>query len=274
VILTRKPTPDPVFRERLWDGRSVGDWARELEGAAVINLAGALVDRRPSQENIELLTQSRVEPTRTLCDAAASCDRQPRVWIQMSTLAAYGDAGDRLLDEAAPIAEGPPQMAGVARAWESAADGAVADRKVTLRTGIVLDADGPALRRLAGVVRWGLGGRIGSGKQWISWLHVDDFLAILRTCLETPELAGIVHATSPNPVRNADMMTALRRVLRRPMAPPTPSFLVHVGAVFLRTDPALALTGRRAIPKRLLDANFEFKHPDIEPALRELLSVP
>ena len=271
TILTRSPVPDGVPGQLAWDGANIGPWASQLAGAAVINLSGALVDRRPTRENIELLTRSRVGPTHALVNAAAQLDQPPRIWIQMSTLAIYGDAGDAVLDETARPAEEPPQMAGVARAWESAAAGAPAGRQVTLRTGIVLDPAAPAMHRLAHLVRSGLGGRIGDGGQWISWLHVDDFLGIVRAALEDPELSGVVHATSPNPVTNAELMAALRQVLHRPLAPPTPAWLLRLGTLLLRSDPALALTGRRCVPRRLLEAGFVFEHPDLAAALEDLL---
>lgn len=274
VILTRSPGSRPGHREVPWDGASVGPWAAELAGAAVVNLAGALVDRRPTPANVALLTRSRVIPTRALAAAAATLDTPPRVWLQMSTLAIYGDGGETVLDENAPVADGPPQMAGVARAWEEACAGAPAARRVVLRTAVVFDRDTPALDRLVGLVRWGLGGRVGSGRQWVSWLHIADLLAVVRRCLDDPDLSGVVHATSPNPVRNAELMAALRRVLRRPPAPPTPAPLVRLGSLVLRTDPALALLGRRCVPARLRAAGFPFAYPDLLPALRDLLDRP
>jgi uncharacterized protein (TIGR01777 family) len=270
VVLTRRPRSGR-FRQVQWDGRSVGPWHRELEGAAVVNLAGELVDRRPTAANIELLTQSRVEPTRALVEAAASCDEPVPVWVQASTLAIYGDRGDAVLDETAPLGDGPPQMTAVARAWEEAARGARSQRLVVLRTGIVLDADTPALDRLLGLARWGLGGRVGPGTQWVSWIHVDDWLAIVRAALEPGStLDGVVHATGPHPATNAELMAALRRAAHRPAAPPTPAPLVRLGAVLLRTDPALALTGRRAVPSVLLSRGFQFAHPDLGEALADL----
>ncbi|RYB95306.1 TIGR01777 family protein [Nocardioides oleivorans] len=270
VVLTRRSRPGP-HRQVVCDGRTVGAWREELDGSAVVNLAGELVDRRPTPANVALLTSSRVDPTRALVEASATLDSPVPVWVQASTLAIYGDAGDAVLDESAPPADGPPQMAGVARAWEEAVVGAHADRVVVLRTGIVLDNDTPALDRLWGLARWGLGGRVGPGTQWISWTHVDDWLAIVRAALEPGSaLSGVVHATGPEPARNTDLMAALRRSLGRPAAPPTPAFLVRVGAVLLRTDPALALTGRRAIPARLLESGFEFSHPDLDGALADL----
>lgn len=271
VILTRRARPG-AFRQVEWDGRTVGPWSVELAGSAVVNLAGELVDRRPTAANVDLLTRSRVEPTRALVEASSGLVERVRVWVQASTLAIYGDAGDQVLDESAPAADGPPQMADVAKAWEAAVSGANTERLVTLRTGIVLDNDTPALDRLRALARWGLGGRVGPGTQWVSWIHIEDWLAIVRAALRPSDhaLTGIVHATGPRPVPNAALMAALRRSLGRPAAPPTPAALVRVGAVFLRTDPALALTGRRAVPAKLLEAGFEFQHPDLDEALADL----
>lgn len=273
VVLTRRPRPGR-FRQVEWDGRTVGPWRVELEGSGVVNLAGELVDRRPTAANIELLTRSRVEPTRALVAAGEGLSEPVPAWIQASTLAIYGDAGEQVLDESAPPAEGPPQMAGVARAWEDSVRDARAGRVVVLRTGIVLDNDTPALDRLLSLARWGLGGRVGSGRQWISWIHIDDWLAVVREALDpvSAPMSGVVHATGPNPVTNAELMACLRTVTRRPVAPPTPAPLVRLGAVALRTDPALALTGRRAVPALLTKAGFEFRHPDLSEALADLMA--
>ena len=276
VVLSRTPRAGR-HRQVRWDGVTVGPWATELAGAAVVNLAGELVDRRPTPANLELLTTSRVEPTLALRAAADRLDAPVRVWLQASTTAIHGDSGDVVLDEDGPPGDGPPQMVDVALAWERAAAGVRAQRQVVLRTSVALDRDTPALDRLAGLVRWGLGGRVGSGRQWISWLHIDDWLALARWSLGVGEIAapppsGVLLATAPNPVRNAELMAALRRALHRPPAPPTPEPLVRLGAVLLRTDPALALTGRRAVSRRLVEAGFEFGHPHLDEALADLLS--
>jgi uncharacterized protein (TIGR01777 family) len=276
VVLSRTPREGPV-RQVAWDGRTVGPWARELAGAAVVNLAGELVDRRPTRRNIDLLTSSRVEPTLALTAAAAALDGPVPVWVQASTTAIHGDAGEEVVTEATPPADGPPQMAGVARAWEAAAAGVPARRQVVLRTSFVLDRDTPALDRLTGLVRWGLGGRIGNGQQWVSWIHIEDWLAITRWSLgldgeaEGVPPSGVLVASAPNPVRNRELMATLRRVMRRPAAPPTPAPLVRLGAVLLRTDPAIALTGRRAVSTTLAEAGFAFRFPRLEEALTDLL---
>lgn len=271
VVLTRSPRAGSAFRQVQWDGRAAGPWQRELAGAIVVNLAGELVDRRPTTANVRLLTESRVQPTRALAEAAAQVRPQPALWVQMSTLAIYGDAGETVLDESAPPADGPAQMAGVARAWEQAAIGVAADRQVILRAGVVLEPGTPALNRLSALTRWGLGGRIGDGRQWVSWLHAADFDAIMQRVIADPSLTGVLHATSPQPVSNRELMAALRTVLRRPPSPPAPVPLVRLGALLMRTDPALALTSRRAVPGRLLAAGFEFRHPALLPALQDLL---
>lgn len=275
VVLSRTPRPGP-FRQVGWDGVSVGPWAAELEGAAVVNLAGQLVDLRPTPRNIALLTSSRVQPTLALRAAAEQLDEPVPVWLQASTAAVHGDAGETPVDEDTTPADGPPQMAGVARAWEDAAAGVNAARQVVLRTSIVFDRDTPALDRLVRLTRLGLGGRIASGRQWVSWLHIEDWLAIARWGLAIDELAtpassGVLLATSPNPVRNAELMSTLRAALHRPAAPPTPELLLRAGAVLLRTDPALALTGRRAVSRRLAEAGFDFRYPHLDEALADLL---
>ncbi|MEV5705380.1 TIGR01777 family oxidoreductase [Actinoallomurus sp. NPDC052274] len=274
VVLTRSPRPDDAGRPGRqvgWDGANTGSWAAELAGAAVVNLAGELVDRRPTPANVELLTRSRVQPTRALAEAASRLDEPPIAWVQMSTLAIYGDGGEEVITEDHPPADEPPQMTGVARAWEAAATDAAAERQVILRTAVVFDRDTPALDRLTGLVRWGLGGRMASGRQWISWLHIADLLAIVRRCLDDPALTGVVHATSPRPVRNHELMATLRLLRHRPPAPPTPTPLLRLGALVLRTDPALALLGRRCVPARLSEAGFTFAFPELRPALADLL---
>ncbi len=273
TILTRARREGIAHRQVMWDGRTVGPWRAELEDAVVINLAGELVDKRPTARNIELLRRSRIEPTRALVEAASMVTTPPSLWLQMSTLAIYGDAGQDIVDEEHPVADTPPQMPGVARPWEEAARDAVADRLVVMRTGIVLDHGTPAFDRLVRLTKLGLGGRISTGRQWTSWIHVDDFLRAVRFIRDHDEIAGIVHLTAPNPIRNLDMMASLRHALGRPWSPPTPKPLVHLGTLLMQTDPALALTGRRCVPRRLLAAGFDFDHPTFESAVEGLLEA-
>lgn len=272
TILTRTFRPDLNHRQVEWDGRTSGAWAVELENAIVINLAGELVDRRPTAKNIKLLRRSRVDPTRALVTAASTLADPPTLWLQMSTLAIYGDAGQDVIDERHPVAKGPAQMAGVARPWEQAVADASAGRLVIMRTGIVLDRGSPAFERLVTITKLGVGGRISTGEQWVSWIHVNDFINAVQFLCDHAEINGVVHITSPNPIQNRNMMATLRAALHRPWSLPTPKPLVYIGAMFMRTDPALALTGRRCIPKRLTTAGFEFKQATFQSAVENLLT--
>jgi uncharacterized protein len=277
VILTRRVDPQWSARQVVWDGKTVDDWASELDGpdTALINLAGKLVDCRPTTHNIAELTRSRVLPTRALVAASRQLTTPLPHWIQASTTAIWSDAGETRCDEATPIPVGLPQMTGVAAPWEKAFDGANTSHGVILRTSIVLDRESRALARLVPLTKFGLGGRVGNGRQWFSWIHIADWLAVVRACLGlTPGVtipAGVVVAATEHPVRNSELMAALRKQLHRPPAPPTPEWLLMLGAVVLRTDPALGLTGRHATSKVLSQARFIFKFPTVDSALADLL---
>ncbi|GAA4399564.1 DUF1731 domain-containing protein [Tsukamurella soli] len=278
AILTRAVDPALAFRQVEWDGRTVGAWADELAKprTAVINLAGKLVDCRPTAANIAALTRSRVEPTRALVAAVARLGRPVPHWVQASTTAIWSDAGETPCTEGTPLPDpGLPQMTGVALPWEEAVAGAAAERLTILRTSIVLESESPALGRLVSITRAGAGGRVGDGRQWFSWIHIDDWLAAVRRALGTDDgaglPAGVVVAATENPVRNAELMRQLRRRLHRPPSPPTPAPLLAVGAIALRTDPALGLTGRYATSTMLREVGFEFRFPTLDVALADLL---
>ncbi len=277
VVLTRQPASNSVVRQVCWDGRTVGQWAAELDepDTSVINLAGKLVDCRATAANIDELIDSRVAPTQALVRASQQLQAPLAHWVQASTTAIWSDAGEARCTESTPIpAGGLPQMTGVARPWEAAFSGANVEHGVVLRTAIVLDPHSAALKRLAALTRWGLGGTVGTGRQWVSWIHLDDWLAIVQACLGfDPGLsvpAGVLVAAAPNPVRSADLMATLRRTLHRPGLP-TPAALLRLGAVLMRSDPALALTGRHATSQILDEIGFGFEYPSLEGALGDLL---
>ncbi|GAA2469740.1 DUF1731 domain-containing protein [Terrabacter carboxydivorans] len=282
VLLTRRTDQGLPYRQTEWDGIRQGAWTRELAGparTAVVNLAGRLVDARPTAEAVADLRESRVRPTLALVEASRAGHEPLARWVQGSTTAIWSDAGESPVTESTPLPTGSralPQMTGVAEPWEAATEGAATRHLVVLRTSIVLQAGSPALDRLTGLTRAGLGGRVGSGRQWFSWIHVEDWLTLVRAALgleaglDIPD--GVVVAAAPRPVRNGELMGSLRRHLRRPAAPPTPELAVRVGSILLRTDPALGLTGRHCTSDVLRDAGLRFAHPTLDDALDDLLS--
>lgn len=273
TLLTRTRRDSIPFDQMEWDGKTVNSrWGHLLKDSVLINLAGELVDRVPTESNIDILERSRMQPTLALAQAAQKFGK-PALWLQMSTLAIYGDAGDTILDEHSSTAAGPRQMAGVAKSWEACVTDELADRLVILRTAVVMQPNSPALNRLVTMTKWMLGGTVGSGNQWVSWIHISDFLRALDFVVSKPAITGVVHLSSPEPVTNREMMRSLRRELHRPWTPATPSWLIKIGAVLVfRTDPQLALTGRRALPSKLMASGFHFEHPNFASALSNLLT--
>lgn len=272
-ILTRSHKPNFPYEQLLWNGKTLGSNAKDIfKSSILINLAGELVDRVPTQKNIELLTSSRVDPTRALANASREYGK-PKLWLQMSTLAIYGDAGEQTLTEDSLPADGPAQMAGVAKAWEAEVDETLAERLVIMRTAVVLQANTPALNRLVTITKMFMGGQVGNGRQWFSWIHYNDFLNAIDFLIKE-DVSGIVHLTSPKPVRNKDLMASLRKTLKRGFALPTPKLAITVGAwLVFRTDPQLALTGRKALPTKLLKQGFVFEHPELDGALEDLILI-
>lgn len=277
VVLTRRIRADLPWRQVVWDGRTVGDWASELNGecVSVVNLAGRLVDARPTAANIADLRESRVLATEALVEASHRASRPVHSWLQASTTAIWSDGGETRLMESSPvpaIPPGLPQMTGVAVPWEAAVEGVAAKQLTILRTSIVLAAGCPAYDRLMMLARNFIGGTVGNGQQWICWIHLDDWLRLARASLGLePGLTlpgGVLVAATDHPVRNAELMAALRRHAHRPSwAPTMPAWLLRIGAVALRTDPALALTGRHATSEVLAGAGFTFAYPTIDEAL-------
>lgn len=281
VVLSRSaptsPAMTPPDQPRVvwsqWDGQTVGDWAKYLESAAaVVNLAGKNVNCRYTAKNLAEIDRSRVESVHVIGKAIAGCKAPPGALIQAATLAIYGNAGERSCDETCPPGEGiPPQTAVKCESAfnETPTPGT---RRVVLRISFVLGSEGGVLPYLARLTRWFLGGAVGTGKQYISWIHVDDVCRLVQWAIERSDVQGVYNATSPHAVTNGEFMQELRRVLHRPWVPRTPAWLVHIGSFFLRTEPVLALTGRRGVPTRLLHEGFQFKHTDLRETLTMLLN--
>lgn len=287
VILsrTRPRAMDANLTHVSWDARTLsGDWARSLDGAAgLVNLVGRTVDCIKTPEHCDEILRSRVEATRVLGAAFRACPAPPRVWVQMSTAHIYGDPPDVVCDEDSPFGYGLAPTVG--RAWEEAFDaacplgggGGAGVRRVVLRTSFVIGRPNPggggALATLSKLARLGLGGKVGSGRQGMSWIHELDMNRLFERALTDPGMTGAYIATAPSPVSNAVFMRELRRALRMPIGLPAVAWMVRLGApLLMRTDPELALYGRYLVSKRLREEGFEFKFPTLGPALDDLLT--
>jgi len=278
IVLSRSSPPKDAVDGVAWlqwDGRTHSSWCSELEDAvALVNLVGKSVDCRKTPKEREEILSSRVDSVRVLGEAISLCSNPPPVWVQSGSAHILGDPVpfDTICDDNSPIGEGfAPE---VCMQWEKAFHDAIMpqQRGVLFRMSFVLGHDGGAMQRLVKLTRWGLGGRISSGKQYISWIHEDDMSRLFLDAIRDDQYRGTYLATSPRPVTNAVFMSTLRSVWRRPWSPPVPAFMVRLGArLIMNTDPELALLGRRCIPSRLVEeTNFWFKWPQLQPALNHL----
>lgn len=278
VIVSRSAPVRGPWRHVAWDGRTLGAWARELDGAAgLVNLAGRTVDCIKTPDHRDEILRSRVESTLVLGEAVAAATAPPPVWVQMSTAHIYGDPPRVRCTEDSPYGEGLAPF--VAKAWEAAfATSLLAtQRGVLVRTSFVVGRDrgagGGAIGRLGTLVRFGLGGRVGPGTQGMSWLHEADMNALFGRALLDEDMHGAYIASSPNPVSQADFMRELRTAFGRRVGLPAPAFAVRIGApLIMRTDPDLALYGRYVVSSRLAELGFKFAFPYLAPALRDVVS--
>ncbi len=266
-----------------WDGKTLGPWAKELDGAdAVINLAGYTVNCRYHQRNRDRIMNSRVDSTRVVGEAIRSVSRPPAVWLQASTATIYahtfGPANDEANGAIGGDEKGVPETwkfsIDVARGWERTFDAADVPhtRKVKLRSAMVMSPDrGGIFDVLLGLVRWGLGGRSGDGRQFMSWVHHDDFEGAIKFLIARSDLDGVINIASPNPLSNADFMRAIRQAWGRRIGLPATRWMLAIGAMLMRTETELILKSRRVIPTRLIDAGFAFNHPDWQEAARDLI---
>ncbi len=272
LISRHPPAQDGRWIHARWDGRTLGEWTKHLEGAgALVNLAGRSVDCIKTPDHCDEILRSRVEATHVLGQALRTVQAPPPVWVQMSTAHRYGDPPEVVCDEDAAFGYGLAPFVG--QAWEEAYAQAILPdmRQVILRTSFVLGRNGGALPRLAKLARWGLGGKVGHGRQGISWIHESDMNRLITRAVSNDSMNGVYLATAPKPVSNDEFMRELRRVLRVPFGLPAASWMVRLGApLIMRTDPELALYGRYCVSGRLRDEGFDFTFPDLASALQEL----
>jgi hypothetical protein len=253
-----------------------------LEGAqAVINLAGRSVNCRYNAENRRAIMHSRVASTAAVGRAVAECVDPPPVWLQASTATIYAHRYDAPNDEYRGILGGDepgvPETwrfsIEVARAWERELAAAVTPRtrKVAMRSAMVMSPDrGGVFDVLLGLVRRGLGGTSGDGRQYVSWLHHEDFVRAVEWLIEHDDLAGAVNIAAPNPLPNAEFMRELRDAWGARVGLPATRPMLELGAIVLRTETELVLKSRRVVPSRLIDAGFQFRHPTWPTAARDL----
>ena len=267
----------------LWDGRTLESWARVIDGAdVVINLAGHTVNCRYNAHNRREILESRVHTTRLVGEAIAAASSPPAVWLNASTATIYRHSFDRAQDEGGELGGSEPDApekwrfsTDVARAWEQALWEAPTPhtRKVALRSAMVMSPDaGGVFDRLLWLVRAGLGGPAGSGRQFVSWIHEIDFIRAIEFLIEREDLSGPVNIASPAPIPNREFMHCLRQAwCPYYIGLPLPRPILEIGAIFLRTETELLLKSRRVVPGRLLAAGFEFHFPQWRGACWDLV---
>jgi uncharacterized protein (TIGR01777 family) len=281
VVLSRSPGK-ASWRVVRWDAATLGDWAAEIDGAdVVINLAGRNVNCRYNPENRRAIKESRIHSTRAVGQAIAVAARAPRVWLQASTATIYAHRFDSPNDEATGILGGSEEdvpdtwkfSIDVARSWEQAANEALVPqtRKVLLRSAMTMSPDrGSVFDVLLGLARWRLGGANGTGRQYVSWIHDQDFITAVYWLIDHDELDGPVNLASPNPVPNAEFMRCLRAACGIGFGLPATKWMLEIGAVLLRTETELILKSRRVVPGRLLQSGFVFRFPTWPEAAADL----
>ncbi len=283
TVLSRSPKPAPWMSVR-WDGRTLDPrWTQTLEGAdAVIHLSGRSVNCRYNPANRRQIIDTRVVPTLLLGQAIKQAKQPPRVWMNASTSTFYRHALDRPQDEfTGELGGSEPGAPGtwnfsidVARRWEEAfyAPATPATRKVALRSSMTMSPDaGGVFSVLLGLVRFGLGGTQGSGRQFVSWIHDLDYCRAIDYLLAHDDISGAVNLTAPNPLPNREFMRALRQAWGMPIGLPSTAWMLEIGAFFLRTETELILKSRRAIPTLLLNHSFQFQYPHWPQAAVELV---
>jgi hypothetical protein len=275
VALSRNPESarlslGPDIKIAQWDGRSCGQRAQYIDGAfAVINLAGdSIASGRWTSAKKQHILQSRINTAKAIADAIVSAKNKPHVLIQSSAIGYYGFANEAALDETSPPGEG--FLADVCKQWELCARPveSVGTRCVIIRTGVVLSPDGGVLPRLTLPFKFFLGGYPGSGRQWVSWITLDDEVAAIRFLMENTQPSGAFNLTSPEPVTMKQLCKTIGRALKKPCWLPIPALALRL--VFGKMADEMLLSGQRVLPHRLSEAGFKFAYPNIAEALENI----
>jgi len=281
VVLSRRPASES-WRTVEWDGETLGDWVGEFEAAdAIINLAGQSVNCRYNDQNRRIIKDSRVKSTKVVGDAIAQAWKPPRVWLQASTATIYAHRFDQANDEATGVIGGSEANTpdtwrfsiDVATSWERALKQSATPntRRVAMRSAIVMNPDpGSPFSALLQLVKLGLGGAMGDGRQYMSWIHDRDFASAVLWLIEHEELEGPINLAAPNPLTNSEFMRVLRSAWGMPFGLPATEWMLELGAFLMQSETELILKSRRVVPSRLLQSGFTFKFPAWPDAAREL----
>lgn len=261
-----------TIRTVYWDGKTIGAWAQELDGAdLLINLAGKSVNCRYNAANKKAIFDSRSFSTTILGEAVRSCAHPPRLWINAASATIYRHAEDRPQDEATGEFHNDFSVQ-VCKLWEKTFfdQQTPHTRKIALRIAITLGAGGVMIPYL-NLVKFGLGGRQGNGKQMFSWVHIADVCKTIEWCHEHQEMEGVYNCSSPEPVTNKEFMQQLRRAAHHRIGLPAPAWMLKMGAAVIGTEPELILKSRWVLPTRLLGTNFQFQYPSLKSAFATVI---
>ena len=273
IILTRgKSKIKGGIQYESWDGKTVGSWIKVLDNSdVVINLNGKSVDCRYTKKNKSLIYSTRLESTNILGQAILQCNNPPKLWINSASATIYRHSVDKEMDEYnGEIGEG--FSVDVCQKWEAAFNQFELNktRKVILRTGIVLGKSGGPMKPLKMLAKLGFGGKHGSGEQYVSWLHEDDFVNIIDFIASNQDINGAYNITAPTPLPNSDFMKAIRQALKIRVGISMPRWLLEFGAIIIGTETELILKSRRVVPTKLMEAGYHFKFKEINKALFNL----
>jgi uncharacterized protein (TIGR01777 family) len=281
-VISRKASKNPSHVQ--WDSKNLGKWAEELENAdVVINLAGRSVNCRYTKGNVNEMMSSRVNSTKVIGEAISKCKNPPKLWLQMSTATIYAHTFGESHNEENGILGGSESdtpaywkiSIDIAKAWESElfAANTPHTRKVALRSAMVMNPGaGGVFDVLLKMVRVGLGGSTGSGNQYISWIHAQDFVRAIEHVIQHEHLKGAINFCAPNPLPQKSFMAILRSTWGMPFGLPATKWMAEIGAFVIRTDTELILKSRKVIPGRLIKDGFKFDYPTWDLAAKELIS--
>jgi uncharacterized protein (TIGR01777 family) len=271
IVLSRSPKPIQNASPMQWDGKTVGPWAEALEGAgAVINVVGESVFTHWTEEKKERMMSSRVEPTKAIGQAIARCKKPPAIWINASAVGYYGSIYNPA-NEWSPA--GDDFLAEVCKNWEQAQETAETPKtkKCQIRIGFVLGKNGGAFPVLKKLTASFLGSAIGSGKQFVAWIHVKDLAGSIAFCVDR-QLEGPVNLVGPHPITNEELMANLRRLMHRPWVPKVPKFVLSLGSTITLPPPEVTLASQNVFPERLQALEYQYRFPNLDSALKDLLN--